>query len=204
MKIDERVNHLPVLTWNRLKLNDVSLIADVDFEKESACHVVLPDGVTVEELTFEELEKKFEELSLDNPKEKFVAGKVPMYNAQRFGTGMGEGVDNIIKNAGIKVKVYTVEKDIDEPILMDFLYKEGAAGFEASFIHLKKGVKASIVMKYSSEGNAAGFVGNSTRVYLEEGSELKLTKVQLLPVEYTFLDDIGGISDASSSFSLIK
>ena len=46
MEIRKKVNHLPVLTWNKLDFNEATLSADVTFaQKEYRKETELPEGM---------------------------------------------------------------------------------------------------------------------------------------------------------------
>ncbi len=206
MDIQAKVNHLPVLTWNQLKLNHVTLFAKADLQDvRPALNAKLPAGISVEEnVEAVELEKRFDALAVSNPKETVVAGKLPMYNAQRFATGMGKEVDTLLENAGCKTDIYTVEADghFDTPILLTYDYTN-ASGLSNIFIHAKAGSESTFIMNFTAD-EGEGLVGASARVYLEEGAKVHFVRVQMLPFAYTFFDDIGSISLKKSDFSVTK
>ena len=98
-----KVNNLPVLTWNKLKLNSAELEYDNgstaveklspeyfsdDGEKMIASG--LPGDITLrKDVSSAEIAELFESLGTRVGLENVVAGKFPMYNEQLFSTGMG-------------------------------------------------------------------------------------------------------------------
>lgn len=208
MEMTKRVNHLPVLTWNKLKLNDAELLINTEFGKVNTfADAALPAGVTAEKnVSFDELVRHFDALAVSSPKEKIVAGKLPIYNEQRFATGMGKEIDDLIVEADCKTDIYTVDGTHTDPIVLRYDYKNGASGLSSTLIHAKAGSESTWVMYYTSEGKQTdnGLVGASTRVFLEEGAKVHLVKVQMLSEGYTFFDDIGVISGKASELSLAK
>ena len=247
MKMNAKVNNLPVLTNNSLKLNAAPLDIDVEFKENNALKLSeLPDGVSVQRgVSADELAKRFDELGIKNPKEKIVAGKYPIYNKQSFATGMGADVDELMKLTGTGANVYTVDNSYrsNEPIILHYDYEDGDNVLDNTFIHAKEGSESTFIMYYtsgnltadningvvkeeSSAGNkdaevgnlttdniekqtannkeCKGFSGNQTRVYLEKNAKVHLIKVQMLDKGFLFFDDIGGHSEADSSFEVTK
>ena len=210
MEIAKNVNHLPVLTWNKLNLNRARLSANVELGNETApVPVHLPEGISVKrEVSFEELVQHFDALAVTSPKEKIIAGKVPMYNKQQFATGMGKEIDDLISETKCGTDIYTVESGYksEEPILLHYNYENGTSGLTSALIHAKAGSETTWVMYYTSEGvqTEQALAGASTRVFLEEGAKVNLVKVQMLGKQYTFFDDIGGMSGANSCFTVAK
>lgn len=213
MKMNAKVNNLPVLTMNSLKLNSAPLDIDVDFKEDSVLSdVTLPEGVSVRNgVSATELLAIYKELGISNPKEKYVAGKYPIYNQQEFATGMGADVDKLMELTKTGASVYTVDGTYrsDEPILLHYNYADGDNVLNNTFIHAKEGSESTFIMYYTSENLTAdkinsGFIGNQTRVYLEKNAKVHLIKVQMLDKGFLFFDDIGGYSDADSSFEVTK
>ncbi len=217
MKESLKVNNLPVLTWNKLKLNHAPLDIDAEFTGKDILKVdAIPEGVSVEEdIASKDLLGRFDELGIKNPKEQFVAGKYPMYNKQSFATGMGADIDKLMEETNTKARVYTVDagKSVSEPTFLRYEYADGDNVLDNTFIHAKAGSESTFIMYYTCgtksleerwDGKASGFSGNLTRVYLEKNAKVHLIKVQMLDKGFLFFDDIGGYSEADSSFEVTK
>ena len=227
MKMNAKVNNLAVLTNNSLKLNTASLDIDIDFRtNRSLKYTELPEGISLESgISVDELAVKFDELGISNPSEKIVAGKYPIYNRQSFATGMGADIDKLMKLTETGANVYTVEAAYksDEPITLEYSFRDGDNVLDNTFIHAKEGSESTFIMyyrccdgtdTYESSGEnlnvagkqkaSSGFVGNQTRVYLEKNARVHLIKVQMLDKGFTFFDDIGAYSEADSSFEITK
>ncbi|MBR1599841.1 MAG: SufD family Fe-S cluster assembly protein [Lachnospiraceae bacterium] len=247
MKLNAKVNNLPVLTMNSLKLNAAPLDIDIEFkENRTLKPACLPKGITVESgVGSDELADRFKKLGIGNPKEMIVAGKYPIYNTQGFATGMGSDIDKLMKLTGTGADVYTIDSSYksDSPILLHYVFADGDNVLDNTFIHAKEGSESTIIMYYScddliadikpgDDGKLAadkntglsdnltadinddrlgiltadkkGFSGNQTRVYLEKNAKVHLIKVQMLDKGFLFFDDIGGYSEADSSFEVTK
>lgn len=173
MKMNARVNHLPVLTMNALKLNAAPLDIDVEFkENNRVIKADLPKGIEVEKgLTVDELVKRFEELGISNPKEMIVAGKYPIYNKQSFATGMGADVDELMRLTDTRAEVYSVESAYrsSEPILLHYDFDMGDNVLNNTFIHAKEGSESTFIMYYTS-GDVGEPSGNLTGDKIDAGT----------------------------------
>ena len=218
MKMNAKVNNLPVLTMNSLKLNHAPLDINVEFTDNKALkNVDLPDGISVEKgISPEKLAGRLDELGTDNPKEKIIAGKYPIYNEQKFATGMGANIDKLMELTKTGASVYTVESSYisDKPVVLHYEFGAGDNVLDNTLIYAKEGSESTFIMYYTSgnltadkinsDNSNKGFVGNQTRVYLEKNAKVHLIKVQMLDKGFLFFDDIGGYSLADSSLELTK
>ncbi|MCR5282731.1 MAG: SufD family Fe-S cluster assembly protein [Lachnospiraceae bacterium] len=160
------VNHLPVLTWNRLKLNRAQmevgddLLANTKKQPQSALfEIPLPEGISVEKnISADALQERFAALGIENPKEAFVAGKYPIYNRQRFGTGMGAAVDELME--GVGADYYTVDPtyQAEGPIKLHYGYGEGQSDLNRLVIHAKAGSRSTFILYYSTLPKACDYL----------------------------------------------
>ena len=211
MKIKAKVNNLPVLTMNALKLNAAPLDINAEFNGDKGiCEAAVPQGINVEHgVSFDKLEDVFAGIGIHNPKEKIIAGKYPIYNTQSFATGMGSDVDSLMKRTDTLADIYTVEDSFksDDPVFLHCELTTGDNVLNNTFIHAKERSESTFIIYYTSENLTAdknGFCGNQTRVYLEKNARVHLIKVQMLDKGFTFFDDIGGYSEADSYFEVTK
>ena len=107
-----KVGHIPSLTWNRLEANEgtapaglaASLDVETRFEK-------LPEGVTHRRMSGKEAAKWLEKYAPEEKAEAIVAGKVPIYHPQRFGTGLGAEYDAFLEKSGTVYEMLEVAPD---------------------------------------------------------------------------------------------
>ena len=220
------VNHLPVLTWNKLNINRAKLqIENGDETRTGSLNrtAAYPDGISSETVKSNELDKLINELDINNPSELVVAGKIPMYNEQRFATGMGAEIDKLFDETDVDTELITIDGSYrsEEPVYIGLTPGEEEIGLYKSVIYAKKGSKASLVVGFESSacnpectgikegcdpslGRESGLAGASTRIIVEEGAELDIYRVQLLNKGYTFFDDIGAVSDKNSTLNIVK
>ena len=234
--MDIKVNHLPVLTWNQLKLNDTTItIEEIPIGTPNVYRspVDLPDGVTLEQnVNSQDLQDRFDALGISNPPEKVIAGKVPMYNTQKFATGMGGAIDEWMKQKDVTAEVFTVESNFrsEEPLLFQYAIPAGSSTLERTLIHAKEGSESTFILYYMADKDAAegepnagktaadeahdirktatdksGTInGVQTYIYLEKNAKVHLHVVQTLAPKTTFFHDIGSFSQDKSEFTLTK
>ena len=199
-----RVNHLPVLTWNKLDFNEAKMPAGVTFDrKDHRTEVQLPQGMRkageLDRAAFLEWSSAH---GCANVPEAIVAGKFPMYAQEQFQTGMGAEIDDMLDEAGVKTQLYEVEGVHDEPVKFEYVYPDKTASADAVLIHVKKGASLTLIQYFTGK-EGSGFVGSSTRVYLEEGAKMQLVKVQMLAKDFVFFDDLGVKQQAEAEFTFI-
>ena len=223
--MDIKVNHLPVLTWNQLKLNDTTItIEEMPIGNPNVYRspIDLPDGVTLEQnVNSQDLQDRFDALGVGNPPEKVVAGKVPMYNTQKFATGMGGAIDEWMKQKDVTGEVFTVENNFrsEEPLLLQYAIPAGSNTLERTLIHAKEGSESTFILYYTAEEDASDEAQNigktlpdgsgtingvQTYIYLEKNAKVHLHVVQMLDPNTTFFHDIGSFSQDKSEFTLTK
>ena len=204
------VNHLPVLTWNALKLNSASIDVDPAEAVSSGLTVEgLTDGVKTElSVSPDELAKRYDALGIENPEEAVVAGKFPIYNEQRFPTGMGAEIDRLMDEAKIPVRVLTFPEGYqnENPITVHYEAAAGKTSLSRVVLHLKEKAEISVIVEAVSGAKSDGktLLGLGTRVVLEKGAKLDLSVVQTMDEDAAFFHDIGGWGAENSSFTLNK
>ena len=83
-----RVGHISALTWNQLKINEAIVPGLPELNRQMPSGLQdLPEGVSCRSMTAAEAAAWLETHAPGQEAEKFVAGKVPIYHPQKFGTG---------------------------------------------------------------------------------------------------------------------
>ena len=200
--LNMKVNVLPVLTYNFLKLNDSTIdISGINIDNFSTPKAEeLPQGVTVESgISFADAGKIFEDKKDRILNTTGVPGEPNGDTSKRdegqaLRTGMGIDVDKLMMDLGVKADIYTAEENVkaDKPVVIRFDMKNGDGCAAAQVIHAKKNSEITVIMDYSSDKKAGGFLGISTRLLAEEGATINLIKTQTLGDEFLHFDDIGG------------
>ncbi|MCR5128320.1 MAG: SufD family Fe-S cluster assembly protein [Lachnospiraceae bacterium] len=200
------VNHLPVLTWNKLDFNEAKMPVDAAFgQKSYRQEVQLPQGMKfageLDRAAFADWSRAH---GCENVPEAIVAGKFPMYAPEQFQTGMGAEIDELMDEAGVKTQLYEVEGKIEAPVKFTYDHFEDSAALESVLIHVKAGGELTLIQYFDGKEGTKGFVGSSTRVYLEEGARMHLIKVQMLPKAYVFFDDLGVKQQKDADFTFTQ
>lgn len=171
MKMNAKVNNLPVLTMNSLKLNRAPLDINVEFTDNKALkNVDLLDGISVERgISPVELVKRLDELGIDNPKEKIIAGKYPIYNEQKFATGMGADIDKLMELTKTGASVYTVESSYisDKPVVLCYEFGAGDNVLDNTLIYAKEDSESTFIMYYTSGNLTADNVNKNANLIID-------------------------------------
>lgn len=202
-----KIAHIPSLTWNRLGVNetlvegDLALTGDVDTRFET-----LPDGVTSRTLSPEEAKAFLAEHAPKEAPEAVVAGKVPIYHPQTFGTGLGADFDAYLAQ-GVKEVTLLETADnltLTEPIRWDIECREGNHVAGSELIHVGRNSSLTLILCVHSDEKASGVFGNSTKVILEDGATLTLAKVQMLGSGFTDFEDTGAALKDNAHLDVIQ
>jgi len=200
--LNMKVNVLPVLTYNFLKVND-SAISESDIRIDSFTTPdanKMPNGVNVERgVDFKEAGNIFIK---NKDRILYTTGVPGAPNAdtssrddnQAIRTGMGIDVDELMISTGAKCDIYTVEENVkvSEPVVIEYKMNDGEGNISSQVIHAKKGAEINVILAYESEKEFGGFHGISTRLLAEEGAKINLYKIQMLGDKVIHFDDIGG------------
>jgi len=182
------VNHLPVLTWNKLDFNtaEMSFAGSVPAWKDRLAMPELPAGVTLSD----RLPSQITEEKL--PQEAVVAGKYPVYAGQVFPTGMGAEIDALLEENDTPVRVLTIaeQQKVAKPVLLHYEYEDGAVSLDALVIHAQRYSEVTLI-RYFTGTEGSGFAGSSVKVIAEEGARVHLVSLQMLPKGFVFFDDCG-------------
>ncbi|MDD2354646.1 MAG: SufD family Fe-S cluster assembly protein [Lachnospiraceae bacterium] len=201
------MSHLPVLTWNQLKMNYGTidpagsvLKCNTDIPTSFG---KLPDGVSNRIINAAEAKDILAKIPAET-KERIVSSKQPIYHPQKFATGLGMEFDDLAMKEGGDIHLLEVGAGIEvgTPILWHFEFHDGNRAVSQQIIHVCEGASLTLIMDYTSEAGASGLSGISTKVILDRGAELDLSKVQMLGRGFVHMDDLGVSFDDGAVFKL--
>lgn len=202
-----KVGHIPSLTWNRLEANEgtapaglaASLDVETRFEK-------LPEGVTHRRMSGKEAEKWLEKHAPEEKAEAIVAGKVPIYHPQRFGTGLGAEYDAFLEKSGTVYEMLEVAPDTrcEEPVVWSVDFYDGNEASQGQLIRVGENSHLTLLLRAASGSKGKGTAAFSTKIILEKGASLFLVKAQILGEGYTFLDDTGAALAEGASMKMVQ
>lgn len=202
-----KVGHIPSLTWNRLEANEgtapaglaASLDVETRFEK-------LPEGVTRRRMSGKEAAKWLEKHAPEEKAEAIVAGKVPIYHPQRFGTGLGAEYDAFLEKSGTVYEMLEVAPDTrcEEPVVWSVDFYDGNEASQGQLIRVGENSHLTLLLRAASGSKGKGTAAFSTKIILEKGASLFLVKAQILGEGYTFLDDTGAALAEGASMKMVQ
>lgn len=202
-----QVGHLPSLTWHKLKMNSgvVPAAPAADIQVRTTFRG-LPKEITHRKLTAQAAENWLSAHAPEESPEKFVAGKIPIYHPQKFGTGLGQEYDDFIAKNVTKTDLLEVKAgyQAEEPILWQTRFDNGARAAAAQILHVGEGAAVTVIMDYDSDHLAGGTAAVSTKVVLERNAQLTLVKAQTLGRGFLHLDDMGTSIADGGKLTLIQ
>lgn len=165
--MDNSLNRMPVLTWNKLKVNfsDASL-----FEIENKL-------------------KAFDSYKINT--EGNIVSLVDVSSFNNIETGVGESVTAFVDKYN-NVSDYSVIDDVNSHISSEYtLNKSNPILVDDHKYYFKAGSKAVIIQQYLSENDGDFRHIGQTKMYLEKDSDVLLVQVQFLNKNTQHFSDIG-------------
>ena len=177
-----RLNSLPTMTWNFLRLNDIEAAGPVSPFDVSGIEVDIkniPEGV---------------EVSSTGRREKDIPG------------GMGKEAEaffeeNTTKDLYIRVLKGTL---VNSPLRVDFDYSKAACGAVRVFIEAEAGSSVDIILNQLSGPGQGRFAGLDVKADLKSSARLKLVNTNLLSPDDTYFENIGAHTEDRALFGLIQ
>lgn len=172
------VNHLPVLTWNHLKVNNSKITLPQALDQElDAVEIkgLVQDGVSVTETGM---------LTKDIP------------------TGMGEEAFEFVQTNTKSQTKYTIgehKKIADPVVILKTLKKDW---LDQISVEAKANSEVTVILSYEALEEAKGLHGNAILLELEEYANVHLFIVQLLNQQYEHFTNIGARLKDHASFDL--
>ena len=178
--MDMMLNSLPSRTWNRLGINESFVTIEDKLEKYTPATAWA--GNTAVFTPFAD--------------KKVWAG---------FDSGMGKDICSVTGDADIAMVETAEGVQMDEPVRLDYIYKNEEKAVSRLKLHAAKNSKLSVIMYLTSEGrNDNGMSVIQTEVEAEEGSKVEIYTVQLLGSGFLCLNDIGGVCEDNASVKVTK
>ena len=175
------INPIPYLTWTWLKINKDSVSYDFDFSENQGKEVQLPEGFKVS--SGKSVETKLSE---------------PQFS-------IGEQAAKLISDAAPEGKIYTIEKNADQPLITRIKLDSNSATHQ--IIHAKAGVSANVIIVYEGDPSSSSetvLSGIITKIYAEDDSKLHISKVQLCGKAVNQIDDTAVVCGERAKVSLTQ
>ena len=202
-----KVGHIPSLTWNRLEANEGTVPEGLSASTEVETRFEeLPQGVSHRKMTGKEAADWLKKHAPLEKPEAVIAGKVPIYHPQKFGTGLGAEYDAFLDKAGTAYEMFEVEPDTKcgEPVTWSVDFQDGNEASQGQLIHVGENSSLTLLIRAASGRKDQGTAAFSTKIVLEKGASLFLAKAQLLGDGYVFLDDTGATLAEDASLKMVQ
>ncbi len=164
-----KVNNLPTLTWNFLKLNNIECDTDGLFEKSGGVKIDIknrPGGLIVE---------------TSSQKTSDIIG------------GMGKEADELLDKTAENTLYICAPKGLqaEEPIRIDFDYGSIKAGVVKIIVEAREESKVNIILNHIGEEAAGQAVGSDLRVEACASSMVRVVNTNLLGKKSLCFENIG-------------
>lgn len=173
--LDIKINRLPARTWNWLKMNETNLK-----------QIEAGDSPTVKTEGFAKAEAWNEDFSA-------------------IDTGMGKDMDRLSKMAGMEaIRIQSGPSEAGRHAALHFVCNDGVNSFQPVELLVREGEQLTVVMDFTSPGDAAGLLAVQTRFLVNKNARLRLIQLQLLGKGCTFLSDTGGRCGDGAAVEVIQ
>ncbi|MBO6137264.1 MAG: SufD family Fe-S cluster assembly protein [Lachnospiraceae bacterium] len=178
-----KLNNLPTLTWNFLKLNhaeeQITVKGDDDFSGVSVNIKNNPEGISITE----------------EPK---AGADIP--------GGMGAEAEELFKSVRARELYIHVLKGVkaEEPLRIDLDYSDCESGAVKVRVEAEEDSKVNIILNQLGQREGKGFACFSFKADIQSGASLKLVNSNLLGRDYTYFENIGARAADRALFGLIQ
>ena len=188
-----RVNGLPALTWNALKIND-AVIEDKISLNDSGKAIVekIPAGAMI---------------GNESCSDCGGCDLKDRTDIKSIKCGMGEEADAFFTKASRDVLMVHARagRQVTDPVNIRYLMENGDSNADRVEIFAEKGSSITVIMDYSSsKPDAKGFFGVQTKIHVGEGASVHLVKVNLLGSGFLCLDDTGAKVEERGRFDITQ
>ncbi|MCQ2611263.1 MAG: SufD family Fe-S cluster assembly protein [Treponema sp.] len=184
MKIDAKVNNIPSLTWNWLRINNADLKVEDNFKLCSKVAISkLPSGVT------------------------FTENNLPYISKIRnIDSGMGPAISKYFSDNCIEPSTVVVDSNtkVEKPVIFDFELKNNTANNNHIVIDVKENSALTVIYLFESDKKACGINTVLTKLYARKNAKLHFITVQLAGKEFINCDDIGAFCEENGRIEITQ
>ena len=181
MEQEMQINPITYLTWHWMKINNDTISVNMNLTENKGTDVHIPEGVTV-----------------TNGKEIKTKLNEPVYS-------IGDEAANLIKENARDGKIYTIKGTLKEPLIIRLESEDGVNECTHQIIHALEGSKGQVIIVSSSKDKTAGgMTALLTKVYLEDNSELQVSKVQLLGSNMNQIDETASVCGENAHMDFVQ
>ena len=201
------INHLPVPTWNRLRVNSASVDLDrISAGQDAEFSETISEGIGKQTMPIAEAVSRADSYSTGIRREAYIAGKTAIYQKQIFATALGRDFTDLINDKAVDARIYTIPDGakITEPVVLRWDFGKGADAAEQQIIYAGEDSEAHFVLVLESEADAVGLAMLMTKIVLGRGANVRLSKVNMLGNGFTVLDDTAVIEAEDAFFGFTQ
>ena len=196
MKLDRRINILPVPTWNKLSVNaagDTLALPDLtqDMLNASAPHFeadLLPAGVS-----------RMEEIRDPRTVIEGIPEDAPLES------GIGSYYDQYIKTQA-NARCFMTGTAADEQLAHTKLQITAKAPYVLSHhqIYAKEGSTINLMQSISSEADAGGLAADLTEIFAKKGSTVRLFQIQTADTDCRCYQGVSVYAEADATVEVVR
>ena len=174
-----KVNKIPSLTWNWLRMNDASVMVPAEISGKKEPVIITP-----------------EEISVMKEKADYAAG-IP--------GGMGEEFEKELfgKIDGTVAFFSEPGKCVHNPIVVSCEYEDGTSAADRYLIRAGSGSRVSMLIDFSSGKDSRGFAMVQTVIEAEKDSIVKIVQINRLGEGFTLLSDVAAVAHEGATIEIV-
>ena len=191
-KLNYKINTIPSLTWNWLKMNSDTLSSDAvsaDFSEYRPIANKVPDGITIGE--DEISETSFESGIFNVANKKMPDSRVDDEKTEAEQKSQNQVIHPLKKTLPeVKGQTIRITDKTDKPLVLNFTSDTSSSKntLSAQTIVAEKDSEATVIFVYEDDTPASTQI-ISTKIIAKENAKLHIVKVQLLGNSVLQLDD---------------
>ena len=174
-----KINTIPSLTWNHLKMNEAEVEEVQVCPDLSEVNEQLPETITATEMQ-------------------------PGYASDIKG-GAGEVFDSKLKSNIDKCHVLTSKEGVitEAPVVISVNFKDGSVEGRKYVIEAEANSKTTIVTDFSSDDGAKGRSCFQTLIRIGKGAEVTLVQTDRLSSDFELINDVGAVLEEDAILNIV-
>lgn len=161
--LDMKINRLPALTWNYLRMNGTK-VEGVLAGEEGSFSATLPENI---------------EIISREPEYTSIPGSA------------GPDMNRLMQAGKVKAGCILCDSRLEEPLRLGYVYEDGCNVLNSLELDVREGAEMTVISDCRSRDDASGTVGMQTKARMGKNSVVRLVQIQRLGDRMTFLNDVG-------------
>ncbi len=208
MKETFKINKIPSITWNWLKINHDEVTIDTKFVHKNAVYDNLPEGFTIgknnTKIDFDNINGGlFTKHNLKTPDKRAENYEKQKENSKNNCESISEQnhpLAKIIAQAAFDAQLITVNGTPSKPLALYISNGSESNVISNQFIYAKENSECTVIFVYENNEKLAAesSLTIQTKIYAEKNAKVHVLKVQLYPENTLLLDDTGYVAMENS------